>query len=90
MDYWGGGGGGPKGMFPPPLKLLGGAWLPLAPPLPTPMSILLFLAKFDYVPYVSMTYHSKQQSWLSIIVICSQGTNLMGCDASTQMRRAKI
>ena len=33
------GGGGPKGMLAPPLKLLGGgAWpLPLAPPLPTPM-----------------------------------------------------
>ena len=31
-------GGGPKGMLPPPpLKLLGGAWPPLAPPLPTPM-----------------------------------------------------
>ena len=30
--------GGPKGMLaPPPLKLLGGAWPPLAPSLPTPM-----------------------------------------------------
>ena len=30
--------GGPKGMLAPPLKLLGGgAWPPLAPPLPTPM-----------------------------------------------------
>ena len=34
----GGGGGGGKGYVgPPPLKLLGGAWPPLAPPLPTPM-----------------------------------------------------
>ena len=32
-----GGGGGAKGMLAPPLKLLGGAWPPLAPPLPTPM-----------------------------------------------------
>ena len=29
--------GGPKGMLAPPLKLLGGAWPPLALPLPTPM-----------------------------------------------------
>ena len=35
--------GGPKGMLAPPLKLLGGgggAWPPLAPPLPTPMLYL--------------------------------------------------
>ena len=33
MDYW----GGPKGMMPPPPKLLGGGLAPLPPPLPTPM-----------------------------------------------------
>ena len=34
------GGGGPKGMLAPPLKLLGGGPSPpLAPPLPTPMPI---------------------------------------------------
>ena len=33
--------GGPKGMLAPPLKLLGGAWPPLAPPLPTPMELVL-------------------------------------------------
>ena len=37
----GGGGGGPKGMLAPPLKLLGGPGPPLAPPLPTPMLLLL-------------------------------------------------
>ena len=37
--------GGPKGMLAPPLKLLGGAWPPLAPPppLPTPMFIFYML-----------------------------------------------
>ena len=36
MDLWGGGGGGggAKGMWAPPLKLLGGG---PGPPLPTPM-----------------------------------------------------
>ena len=35
MDYWGGGGGGAKGMLGPhPLKLFGGG---PGPPLPTPM-----------------------------------------------------
>ena len=30
--------GGPKGMLaPPPSQIIGGAWPPLAPPLPTPM-----------------------------------------------------
>ena len=32
--------GGPKGMLAPPLKLLGGARPPLAPPPPTPMDII--------------------------------------------------
>ena len=31
------GGGGQRVCWPPHLKLLGGAWPPLAPPLPTPM-----------------------------------------------------
>ena len=29
--------GGPKGMLAPPSQIIGGAWPPLAPPLPTPM-----------------------------------------------------
>ena len=33
----GGGGGGAKGMLAPPSQIIGGAWPPLAPPLPTPM-----------------------------------------------------
>ena len=39
MDYWGVGGGGAKGMLPPPLKLFGGQ------PLPTPMDILLIVCR---------------------------------------------
>ena len=37
MDYWGGGGGGGKGYVGPPSQIIGGAWSPPAPPLPTPM-----------------------------------------------------
>ena len=29
--------GGPKGMLAPASQIIGGAWPPLAPPLPTPM-----------------------------------------------------
>ena len=32
-----GGGGGVKGYVGPPSQIIGGAWPPLAPPLPTPM-----------------------------------------------------
>ena len=43
--------GGPKGVLapPPPLKLLGGAWLPLAPPLPTPMCLDIYMLVDDPV-----------------------------------------
>ena len=40
--------GGPKGMLAPPLKLLGGAWPPLAPPLPTPMILSLHLVSIPF------------------------------------------
>ena len=34
---WVGGGGGKGYVGPPPSQIIGGAWPPLAPPLPTPM-----------------------------------------------------
>ena len=36
----GGGGGGGKGYVGPPSKIIGGAWHPLASPLPTPMEFV--------------------------------------------------
>ena len=33
--------GGAKGYVGPPSQIIGGAWPPLAPPLPTPMTIMV-------------------------------------------------
>ena len=47
MDYWGGGGGGAKGMLAPLPNYWGGGLAPPAPPLPTPMII----ARTPFVMY---------------------------------------
>ena len=44
MDYWGGGGGGGGGgqrVCWPPSQIIGEAWPPAPPPLPTPMLVAL-------------------------------------------------
>ena len=62
MDDWGGGGGGAKGMLPPPpppSSYWEGAWPPLAPPLPTAMSVLAYtsiIIRRAFRIYLTKTY----------------------------------
>ena len=64
----GGGGGGPKGMLAPPLSNYWGAWPPLAPPLPTPMTLLLVICFQYYARTGGGKYSSSLKS--SPVYVC--------------------
>ena len=60
MDYW----GGAKGYVGPPSQIIGGAWPPLAPPLPTPMYSLFVHLKVELIIMTNKSYQQTRKGAL--------------------------
>ena len=61
--------GGAKGYVGPPSKIIGGAWPPLAPPLPTPMKIVKEIrsSKLNYENRIAKNKQTRQQDLVKTI-----------------------
>ena len=68
----GGGGGGGKGYVGPPSQIIGGAWPPLAPPLPTHMltGCTLVNPKDDIDPEHLTRSNAKQMIRSKPVKVC--------------------